>query len=175
MITQRYFKRSMREWALVTSDAGTETSSGFDNGTGTDSATGTAVPAPRTPWEGATSSAQSGPFTGLVAALKTVTAPRPVVPARKAPPSGRRLLAICGWAALLDLAGLVIGVRGAVTLMASTPPHWYLPSLLISGAAGIAVTSAAFLSVRLRLVPWILLLLGTAALITSAALTSNAG
>ncbi len=153
----------------MTSDAGTETSTDFDNGTGTHS-----VPAPRAPWEGATSSEQSGPFTGLVAALKTVTAPRPVVPTRQAPPPGSRILAICGWAALLDLAGLVIGVRGAVALMASSPPSWYLPSLLVSGAAGIAVTSAAFLSVRVRLVPWVLLLLGTAALITSAVLTGNA-
>jgi hypothetical protein len=166
--------------ARVASDAGTEISSDFDNdpGTGTGlGAAGGAIPAPRTSWEGAIPvdrDPAAGPFTGLVAALKTVTAASPVVPTRQTPPSGGRILAICGWAALLDLAGLVIGIRGAVALMASTPPHWYLPSLLISGAAGIAVTSAAFLTVRVRLVPWVLLFLGTAALITSAVFTTHA-
>jgi hypothetical protein len=146
-----------------------------------------ALPGQRPPWEGATSSVrepalgldqqgdahQSGPFTGLVAALKTVTAPRPVVPVREAPPAASRLLAICGWAALLDLAGVAIGIRGLVALLAHAP-GWYLPSLLISGAAGIALTAGAFLSVRLRLIPWILLGGATAALICSAVFTTNA-
>jgi hypothetical protein len=172
----------------VASDAGTETSRDFENtpDAGTDLGPGTAIPAPRSPWQGAPASDRepaprldhradaSGPFTGLVAALKSVTAPRPVVSTRPAPPDSGRILAICGWAALLDLCGLVIGLRGVIALIASNPPDWYLPSLLISGAAGIAVTSAAFLTVRLRQVPWVLLLLGTAALITSAVLTGNA-
>jgi hypothetical protein len=160
--------------ARVSSDASTETNRDFDTTGGPGPASGTAIPAPRAPWEGATSSVQSGPFTGLVAALKTVTAPRPVVAIRQAPPDSGRILAICGWAALLDLAGLVVGVRGGFALIASNPPHWYLPSLLISGGAGIAVTSAAFLTVRLRSVPWALLLLGTAALLTSGVFTAHA-
>jgi hypothetical protein len=174
--------------ARVARDTGTETSRDFENTTdaGTDHGPGTAIPAPRAPWQGATSSDRGpapgldqqvdapGPFTGLVAALKTVTAPRPVVQARQAPPDGGRILGICAWAALLDLAGLVIGVRGGLALIASSPPNWYLPSLLISGAVGIAVTSAAFLTVRASRVPWVLLALGTAALITSAVLTGNA-
>jgi hypothetical protein len=160
----------------LSSGAGTETSRDFDTtgGAGPGPASGTAIPAPRAPREGAASSNQSGPFTGLVAALKTVTAPRPVVPTRQAPPESGRILAICGWAALLDLAGLVVGVRGGLALIASNPPQWYLISLLISGGAGIAVTSAAFLTVRLRSVPWVLLLLGTAALITSGVFTAHA-
>jgi hypothetical protein len=174
--------------ARVARDTGTETSRDFENTTdvGTDHGPGTAIPAPRAPWHGATSTVPkpthgagqqvnaSGPFTGLVAALKTVTAPRPVVPTRQGPPDGGRILGVCAWAALLDLAGLVIGFLAAVSLIASSPPGWYLPSLLISGAAGIAVTSAAFLTVRVPRVPWVLLLLGTASLITSAVLTGNA-
>ena len=132
-----------------------------------------ALPGQRPPWEGATSSDQSGPFTGLVAALKTVTAPRPVVPVKESPPAASRLLAICGWAALLDLAGVAIGIRGLVALLAHAP-GWYLPSLLISGAAGIALTAGAFLSVRVRLIPWILLGGGTVALICSAVFTTHA-
>jgi hypothetical protein len=151
----------------------TEGSTEINNETDT-SGSGTALPGQRTPWEGETSSPQSGPFTGLVAALKTVTAPRPVVPARETPPTGGRLLAICGWAAVLDLIGVAIGIRGLVALLAGHAPGWYLPSLLISGAAGIALTAAAFLSVRHRQTPWILLGGGTAALVCSAVFTASA-
>jgi hypothetical protein len=151
----------------------TEGSTEISNATGT-STSGPALPAQRPPWEGETASPQSGPFTGLVAALKTVTAPRPVVPVREAPPAGGRILAICGWAALLDLAGVAIGIRGLFALLGGHAPGWYLSSLLISGAAGIGLTAGAFLSVRQRLTPWILLAGGTAALICSAVFTGNA-
>jgi hypothetical protein len=165
----------------------TEGSTEISNATGT-SASGPALPAQRPPREGETSSPrepalgpdqqggahQSGPFTGLVAALKTVTAPRPVVPVREASPAGGRLLAICGWAALLDLAGVAVGIRGLFALLGGHAPGWYLSSLLISGAAGIGLTAGAFLSVRQRLTPWILLAGGTAALICSAVFTGNA-
>jgi hypothetical protein len=156
---------------LVPSDASTETGR-----TGTEAApnraTG-AVPGQRTPGHGETSSPQSGPFTGLVTALRTTAAPRAVAP-RQQRPTGGRLAAICGWAAVLDLAGVVVGIRGGIALLASHPPHWYLPSLLISGGAGIALTACAFLTVRRRRIPWLLLGGGTAALITSAVFTSTA-
>ena|GEM_PF-1541253 len=155
---------------LVPSDASTETGR-----TGTEApherATA-AVPAPRVP--GQTSSPQTGAFTGLVTALRTVTGPRPVVPAPQRPPTGRRLAWICVWAAVLDLAGVVVGIRGGVAMLASHPPHWYLPSLLISGGVGIALTACAFLTVRQHLIPWLLLGGGTAALITSAVFTGTA-
>ena len=163
-----------------------EGSTDISNETST-STSAPALPGQRPPWEGGTSSArepalgpdqhgdahQSGPFTGLVAALKTVTAARPVVPAKEAPPAASRLLAICGWAALMDLAGVAIGIRGLIALLAHAP-GWYLPSLLISGAAGIGLTAGAFLTVRQRLIPWILLGGGTAALVCSAVFTANA-
>jgi hypothetical protein len=120
------------------------------------------------------SSPQSGPFTGLVTALRTTTAPRPVVPQPQRPPTGGRLAAICGWAAVLALAGVVVGVRGGIALLASQPPHWYLPSLLISGGVGIALTACAYLTVRQERIPWLLLGGGTAALITSAVFTGTA-
>jgi hypothetical protein len=97
-----------------------------------------------------------------------------VVPVREAPPAGGRILAICGWAALLDLAGVAIGIRGLVALVGGHAPGWYLPSLLISGAAGIGLTAGAFLSVRQGRTPWILLGGGTAALICSAVFTGSA-
>jgi hypothetical protein len=156
--------------ARVPTDASAETSTGASQ----DAAT-PVVPGQRNPRPAETSSDQSGPFTGLVAALRTGTAPRPVVvPAPQAPPPGSRLLAICGWAVLLDLAGLAVAVRGLIALAAGHAPHWYLASLLISGAAGIGLTAAAFLSVRQRLIPWLLLGAGTAALVTSAVFTANA-
>ena len=155
---------------LVPSDASTETGR-----TGTEAPHGRAtasVPAPRTP--GQTSSPQTGAFTGLVTALRTATGPRPVVPAPQRPPTGSRLAWICVWAAVLDLAGVVVGIRGGVAMLASHPPHWYLPSLLISGGVGIALTACAFLTVRQHLIPWLLLAGGTAALITSAIFTGAA-
>jgi len=155
---------------LVPSDASTETGR-----TGTEASherATAAVPAPRVP--GQTSSPQTGAFTGLVTALRTATGPRPVVPAPQRPPTGRRLAWICVWAAVLDLAGVVVGIRGGIALLASHPPHWYLPSLLISGGVGIALTACAFLTVRQHLIPWLLLGGGTAALITSAVFTGTA-
>ena len=166
---------------LVPSDASTET--GRTGTEASDARATAAVPAPRMP--GQTSSArepalgldqprgvhQTGAFTGLVTALRTATGPRPVVPAPQRPPTGSRLAWICVWAAVLDLAGVVVGIRGGIALLASHPPHWYLPSLLISGGVGIALTACAFLTVRRHRIPWLLLGGGTAALITSAIFT----
>ena len=157
---------------LVPSDASTETGP-----TGTEASRSratAAVPGPRMPGRGETSSPQTGAFTGLVTALRTATGPRPVVSAPRRAPTGSRLVAICAWAALLDLAGVVVGVRGGIALLASHPPHWYLPSLLISGGVGIALTACAFLTVRQQRIPWLLLCGGTAALITSAVFTGTA-
>jgi hypothetical protein len=167
----------------VSTDANTET--GTVDGTG---AASRAVPAPRAPGEGETHSGrepalaldqqggvhQTGTFAGLAAALRSVTAPRPVVPAPQAPPSGRRLLGVCGWAALLDLAGFALGVRALVGILASKPPQWYLPAMLICGAVGIGLTAAAFLNVRRGRLPWVLLGGGTGALVASFIVTAAA-
>jgi hypothetical protein len=157
---------------LVPSDASTETDR---TGTGAyRSRASAAVPAQRAPGQGEMSSPQSGPFTGLVTALRTATAPRPLVPAAHRPPTGGRLAAVCAWAAVLSLAGVLVGLIGGITLLVAHPAHWYLPSLLISGGVGIALTACAFLTVRQERLPWLLLSGGTAALITSAIFTATA-
>jgi hypothetical protein len=155
----------------VSTDANTET--GPVDGTATSSRE---VPAPRAPHEDESPSGQTGMFAGLAAALRSVTGPRPVVPGPQAsgPPSARRLLAICGWAALLDLAGFALGVRALVGILASKPPHWYLPAMLICGAVGIGLTAASFLNVRRGRLPWVLLGGGTGALVASFIVTAAA-
>jgi hypothetical protein len=153
----------------VSTDTNTETGTVDETG-----AASRAVPAPRASGEVEISSGQTGTFAGLAAALRSVTAPRPVVPAPQAAPSGRRLLAICGWAALLDLAGFALGVRALVGILASKPPHWYLPAMLICGAVGIGLTAASFLNVRRGRLPWVLLGGGTGALVASFIVTAAA-
>jgi hypothetical protein len=87
-------------------------------------------------------------------------------------PPGRRLAALCGWAALLGFLGVVIAIRGQVAILVTHPPSWYEPTLVIIGLGGIALTAAAFLAVRQRYTPWLLLTLATAALVASLVATS---
>lgn len=91
-------------------------------------------------------------------------------PARVGPPA-RRLIAVCAWAALLGFLGVIIAIRGLFAILASHPPAWYEPALVILGLGGIALTVAAFLAVRQRYTPWGLLGLATAALIATLTVT----
>jgi hypothetical protein len=85
-----------------------------------------------------------------------------------------RLAGVAGWAALIGLVGMVVGIRGQFAVLFSTAPGWYQPTLIIIGLAGIALTSAAFLTVQHGHVPWLLLGAGTAAVIAAIVVTSVA-
>jgi hypothetical protein len=89
-------------------------------------------------------------------------------------PRLRRLAGLAGWAAVLGASGLVIGVRGLIVLLATKPPHWYEPTLIGMGLAGIALTVGAFLTVQHRYLPWALLGLSSAVLVASIIATNSA-
>ena len=96
---------------------------------------------------------------------------------RQAPSGGpklRTLAGLAGWAAALGMVGLVVGVRGLILILVSQVPHWFEPTLVIMGLVGIALTAAAFLTIRYRYVPWVLLGLSTVVLIAAAITTSAA-
>ena len=85
-----------------------------------------------------------------------------------------RFSQVCGWAAVLGGIGLVIGLRGHIGILTGTPPTWYEPSIITTGLIGIALTVGAFLTVRQRRIPWILLGSSSVALVVALSLTSTA-
>ncbi|GAA5183136.1 hypothetical protein GCM10023322_21710 [Rugosimonospora acidiphila] len=121
--------------------------------------------------------ADRGGITALAAALRSMTAARPIVqvagkPSR--PPSGRPLIVLCVWAALLGLIGLGIGIRGLVVILANHPPSWFKPSLILCGLVGILLTAAGFVTARRGFLPWTCLGAATAVLIASIVVSTSA-
>ena len=98
---------------------------------------------------------------------------RPVLPSQRGPKL-RRLAGLAGWAAALGLGGLVMGIRGLILIIATRPPHWYEPTMIIMGLVGIGLTAGAFLTVQYRYVPWALLGLSSADLLASVIVTGSA-
>jgi hypothetical protein len=83
-------------------------------------------------------------------------------------------MGVCGWAAVLGGVGLVIGIRGLIGVIASAPPGWFEPSMVVVGSIGISLTVAAFLTVHRNRAPWALLGGSSLALISAMVLTSQA-
>src|SRR5256885_382419 len=69
-------------------------------------------------------------------------------------PPPRRLAGMCAWAALLGFVGIAVGVRGLIAIMVKAP-HWYEPTLVGLGLAGIGLAVVAFVTVHYRYVPWL--------------------
>jgi hypothetical protein len=88
-------------------------------------------------------------------------------------PGQRRLAALAGWAALLGVIGLVVGVRGLVAILVGGIPGWYEPTLITMGLGGIALTAGAFLTVQQGRLPWYLLGAGSAVLLSSIIVTAT--
>ena len=82
-------------------------------------------------------------------------------------PKLRTLAALAGWAAAIGVIGLAVGIRGLILILVSTTPGWYEPTLIAMGLVGVALTAAAFLTVQYRYVPWVLLGLSSAVLLSS--------
>ncbi|GIH12885.1 hypothetical protein [Rugosimonospora africana] len=125
----------------------------------------------------ATSATDRGGLTALAAALRSMTAARPIVAVagKTAPnksPSGRPLVMLCLWAIMLGLVGLGIGVRGLVVIIASHPASWFKPTLIISGLGGILLTACGFVTARRGILPWVFLGAATVVLIVSVVFSS---
>ncbi len=94
-------------------------------------------------------------------------------PQRDPGPRPRRLVGLCTWAALLGFLGLAVGVRGVIAILVKAP-HWYEPTLITLGLAGIATAAVAMLTVRYHLYPWLFLALSSGILLASILATAAA-
>jgi hypothetical protein len=87
-------------------------------------------------------------------------------------PPARRLLAMSGYAALLGLAGVGVGLRGLLSVIAGVP-DWYVPVLALAALVAVALTVGSFLSVHRRWLPWALLLAAAVPLTGAVVLTAT--
>jgi hypothetical protein len=83
-------------------------------------------------------------------------------------------MGVCGWAAVLGVIGLVVGLRGFIGDLVGAAPDWYEPAMITVGLVGIGLTVAAFATVQRRRLPYALLGGATAVLIYAITLTAAA-
>jgi hypothetical protein len=94
------------------------------------------------------------------------------VPATDDPtPDNGQLVGICAWATALGLAGLLIAIRGLVSIIGGYTASWYEPALVSVGMVGIVLTVLAFMAIQRRYLPWIMLGAATVALGVNIGLT----
>lgn len=84
----------------------------------------------------------------------------------------RRLIGASAWALALGSCGLVLGVIAMIRLMGEVP-GWFEPSFVAAGVVGLALIIAAFVTVRFRLVPWVLLGASTAVFVVGVVLLGS--
>ena len=89
-------------------------------------------------------------------------------------PRLRQLMGVCGWAALLGVVGLVVGIRGFIGDLVGAAPDWYEPAMIAVGFIGIALTVGAFITVQRRRMPYALLGGATVVLVYAMTLTATA-
>lgn len=87
-----------------------------------------------------------------------LAATRPSVAGLKTVPDVRlrRLMGISVWGLFLASAGLVLGGIALIRLMGDMP-SWFEPVFAGTGVFGLALVIAGFVTVKYRLVPWLLL------------------
>lgn len=68
----------------------------------------------------------------------------------------RRLIGVSAWALALGSAGFVLGVVAMIRMMTAVP-MWFEPTFGGVGVIGLVLSIAAFVTVRFRRVPWLLL------------------
>jgi hypothetical protein len=125
-------------------------------GTGTD--IGAAVPEQR----GEASAVERFRATVAHAAAKRFKMPGT---AKEVPPE-RRLAAVSAWAGVLGLGGALIALR--LTFSLFRPGFdWSGAVVTLIGAVGLLATIGAFTSIHRRRAPWILLTIGSVALLLS--------
>jgi hypothetical protein len=89
-------------------------------------------------------------------------------------PRMRQLMGVCGWAALLGVVGLVVGIRGFIGDLVGAAPVWYEPAMIAVGVVGIGLTVGAFITVHRRRTPYALLGAATLVLVYAMTLTATA-
>jgi hypothetical protein len=88
-------------------------------------------------------------------------------------PGTRRLAVVATWAGALGLGGAIIALRLMITLFVPTG-GWYAPTVIVIGCVGLVATMGAFASIHRYRLPWIMLSLGTAALVAAFVATASA-
>jgi hypothetical protein len=116
-----------------------------------------------------TAEAAGAPAFARVAAL---AAAEPAEPEQT--PAPRRVAGVCAWAAVLGLANLVLVICGLVTILGGSAPDWYQPVLIGLGLGGVALAVTAFLTIQLRVVPWIFMALSSVVVLASLIVTGTA-
>lgn len=71
-------------------------------------------------------------------------------------PAPGRLVAVCLWATVVSLVGVVLAIRSCVEVFVGAP-GWFLPVSGLVGLLGVGCTVGALCVARTRMVPWILL------------------
>ena len=128
----------------------------------TDDPSGDAAPIP-TP---------ASPQTGSLTWNRDSSVDLPAVERRQ--PRLRQLMGVCGWAALLGVVGLVVGIRGFIGDLVGAAPDWYEPAMIAVGLVGIGLTVGAFITVQRRRMPYALLGGATVVLVYAMTLTATA-
>ena len=85
-------------------------------------------------------------------------------------PGSRRLAVVTAWAGTLGLGGALVAIRLVVSLFLSGG-GWYRPTVIALGLIGLLATVGAFASIHRQRLPWIMLGIGTAALLLSIIVT----
>ncbi len=85
-------------------------------------------------------------------------------------PGSRRLALVCAWAGALGLGGAAVALRLLVNLF-QADGGWYRPTVLAIGTVGVFATIGAFASIHRQRLPWLLLGVGTAALVAAGTAT----
>ena len=116
--------------------------------------------------------APDSPQTGSLSWNRDSSVDLPVVERRQ--PRLRQLMGVCGWAALLGVVGLVVGIRGFIGDLVGAAPDWYEPAMIAVGLIGIGLTVGAFITVQRRRMPYALLSGATVALVYAMTLTATA-
>lgn len=98
----------------------------------------------------------------LIVKLEQERARRP--PSSSDAPSAGVLVVLSVWAVTLALSGLVVGVAAGAAL--SSAPGWFGPTIVAVGLIGILATAAALVTANRRWLPWMMLCVGTVAVLS---------
>jgi hypothetical protein len=88
-------------------------------------------------------------------------------------PRLRQIAGVSGWAALLGVLGLLVAVRALLGIIGGAPT-WYEPTMIVIGLSGIAAATIGFLTVHIRVIPWLAMTASSVALLASIVVTGFA-
>jgi hypothetical protein len=77
-------------------------------------------------------------------------------PVRSDSPAPGRLIGLAGWAAALGILGAILAIRAGIGMLVGAP-SWFFPTETAIGIVGVGLTMAAFLTARIKNLPWLLL------------------